>query len=111
LGIVSELVAEDAEGGRRIAKTAGDVAGGLLLDEESAESFVLTLQGELGGEEEFLVRGCDDLIHSTGRHDSMVLPKHSTVKTFLLLRTEISTKCLQILHIMASLQPEQKVLA
>ena len=67
MGIVAELMAEDAEGGRGIAKTAGDVAGGLFLDEEGAESFVLTLQGKLRGEEEFLVTRCDYLIHSTGR--------------------------------------------
>ena len=40
-----------------VAKTAGDVAGVFFLDEEGAERFVLTLQGELRGEEEFLVRG------------------------------------------------------
>jgi hypothetical protein len=82
LGIVSELVTENAKGGRRIAKTAGDVAGGFFLDEEGAESFVLTLQGELGGEEEFLVRGSDYLISSTGRHGYMMLSKPSQVKLF-----------------------------
>ena len=59
-------MAEDAEGGRGVAKTAGDVAGRLFIDEEGADSFVLTLQGELWGEEEFLVRGGDYLIYSTG---------------------------------------------
>lgn len=73
MGIVSELVAEDAEGGRRIAKTACDVARRLILDEEGAESFVLTLQGELGGEKEFLIGGSDYVIHITGRHSSMML--------------------------------------
>jgi hypothetical protein len=100
LGIVAELVAEDAEGGRRIAKTAGDVAGGLFLDEEGAESFILTLQGELGGEEEFLIRGGDYLIYSTDRHNSMMLLKHSTINTFLTFKAEISTKSPQELHFM-----------
>jgi hypothetical protein len=73
LGVVAELMAEDAEGGRRVAKTAGDVAGRLFIDEKGAESFVLALQGELWGEEEFLVRRSDYLIHSTGRHNQIVL--------------------------------------
>ena len=76
-------MAEDAEGGRGIAKTAGDVAGRLFLDEEGAEGFVLTLQGELRGKEEFLVRGCDYLIHSTGGHTQIVLYKHYPVNMFL----------------------------
>jgi hypothetical protein len=66
-------MAEDAEGGRGVAKTAGDVAGRLFLDEEGAESFVLTLPGELWSEEEFLVRRGDYLIHSTGSHNQIVL--------------------------------------
>jgi hypothetical protein len=73
LGVVAELMTEDAEGGWGIAKTAGDVPGGLFLDEEGAESFVLTLQGELWDKEEFLVRWRDYLIHSTGWHTQIVL--------------------------------------
>jgi hypothetical protein len=73
LGVVAELMAEDAEGGRGVAKTAGNVAGGLFINEKGAERFVLTLQGELWSEEEFLVRWGDYLIHSTGRHNQIVL--------------------------------------
>jgi len=51
LGGVAELMAEAAEGGWGIAKTAGDVPGGLFLDEEGAERFVLAMQGELWGKE------------------------------------------------------------
>jgi len=73
LGVVAELMAEDAEGGGGVAKTAGDVAGGLFIDEEGADRFVLALQGELWGEEELLVRRGDYLIHSTGWHNQIVL--------------------------------------
>jgi hypothetical protein len=45
-GVVSELMAEDAKGARGVAETAGDVAGGLVVDEEGTECFVLTLQGD-----------------------------------------------------------------
>jgi hypothetical protein len=73
MGVMAELMAEDAEGGRGVAKTAGDVAGRLFIDEEGAESLVLTLQGELWSEEEFLVRRGDYLIYSTGRHNQIML--------------------------------------
>ena len=58
LGIVTELMAEDAEGAGGIAKAAGDVDGGLLIDEVGAEGFILALQRELGGQEEALVAQC-----------------------------------------------------
>jgi hypothetical protein len=40
-------MAQDTKEARRVTETAGDVGGGLLLNEEGTESFVLALQGEL----------------------------------------------------------------
>ena len=57
-GVVAELVTEDTKSARGIAETAGDLGGGLLVDEESAQGLVLALQGKLGGEEELLVGWC-----------------------------------------------------
>ena len=62
------MITEDAEGASRIAEAAGDVGGGLLLDEVGTQGFVLALQGELRGEEEVLVARCRYLIRSAGRH-------------------------------------------
>jgi hypothetical protein len=59
---VAELIAENAEGARRVAETTGDLGRGLLLDEAGTEGFVLALQGELGGEEEVLIGRCRYLI-------------------------------------------------
>jgi hypothetical protein len=81
-GVVAELMAEDTEGARGIAETAGDVAGGFFIDEEGAQRFVLALHGELWGKEELPVRRFDYLIHGTGRHIDMMLHKHSVVKMF-----------------------------
>ena len=47
-GVVAELMTEDAKSAQGVAETASDVAGGFLIDEVSAEGFVLALQGELG---------------------------------------------------------------
>jgi hypothetical protein len=74
LGIVAELMAEDAEGAGGVAEAASDVGGGLLIDEVSTEGFVLALQGELGGEEEVVVARCRYLIRSAGLHITIVLP-------------------------------------
>jgi hypothetical protein len=82
LRVVAELIAEDAEGARRIAEAAGDVGGGLLLDQVSTEGFILALHRELRGEEEVLVARRRYLIRSAGFHISMVLPKHGTVNMF-----------------------------
>lgn len=82
VGVVTELVAEDAKSTHGIAETAGDVAGGFFINDEGAESFILTLHGELGGEEEVLIGGSNYLIHSTGPHNQMMLPKHYVVKLF-----------------------------
>jgi len=83
LGVVAELMAEDAEGARGVTEAAGYVAGGLLIDEIGAEGFVLALQGELGGKEEVVVVGCRYLIRSAGLHNSMMLSNHVAVNMFL----------------------------
>jgi hypothetical protein len=61
-------MAEDAKGTEGITKTAGDVAGRLLVHEEGTQSFILALHGELRREEEILVGKGVYLIHSTGLH-------------------------------------------
>ena len=80
--VVAELVTQDAEGAGRIAEAAGDVGGGLVLDEVSTEGFILALHGELRGQEEVLVAGRRYLIRSAGLHISIVLPKHGAVNMF-----------------------------
>jgi hypothetical protein len=82
LGIVAELMAEDAEGAGSVAEAAGNVGRGFLIDEVSAEGFVLALHGELGGQEEFPVARRRYLIRSAGFHISMVLQKHRAVNMF-----------------------------
>jgi len=81
-GIVAELIAEDAEGAWGVAEASGDVGGGLVIDEEGTEGFVLALQGELGGKEEVLVGRCGYLIRSAGLHIQMMLQKHEAVNLF-----------------------------
>ena len=80
--VVAELITQDAEGAWGIAEAAGDVGGGLVLDEVSTEGFVLALHGELRGQEEVLGAGCRYLIRSAGLHISIVLPKHEAVNMF-----------------------------
>jgi hypothetical protein len=82
LGVVAKLIAEDAEEAGGVTEAASDVAGGLLIDEEGTEGFVLALQGELRGKEEVLVARCDYLIRSAGLHIEMVLQKHEAVNMF-----------------------------
>jgi hypothetical protein len=55
--VMAELIAEDAEGARGVAEAASDVAGWLVIYEAGTDGFVLTLQRELRGKEEILVRG------------------------------------------------------
>lgn len=50
-GILAELMDQDAEAGRGIAETAGDLGGGEAIDEEGAEGLVLAVGG-VGGLEE-----------------------------------------------------------
>ena len=73
IGVVAELMAEDAEGAQGIAETAGHIAGGLFIDEEGSEGFVLALQRELWGKEELLVGGSNSLIDRTGGHIEIML--------------------------------------
>jgi hypothetical protein len=75
-------MAEDAKGTDGITKTAGDVAGRLLVHEEGTQGFVLALHGELRREEEVLVGWGAYLIHSTGLHIQMMLQEHSIVNMF-----------------------------
>ena len=89
-GVVAELVTEDTKSTRGIAETAGDVGGGFLVDEESAQGFVLALQGELGGEEEFLVGRCRYLIIGADMHISMMLQEHFVVNMFGTARASIA---------------------
>jgi hypothetical protein len=49
---MTELVAEDAEGPRRVAEAASDLVGGESLDEVGAEGLVLSLERRFGGQEE-----------------------------------------------------------
>jgi hypothetical protein len=52
LGVVAELVAEDAEGAGRIAEAPRRLGGRELFDEVGAEGLVLAMQRPLGREEE-----------------------------------------------------------
>ena len=81
--VMAELIAEDAEGARGVAETAGDIAGRLVIDEAGAEGFVLALQRELRGEEEILVRWSRSVSRSAGVHIQIVLRKHSLVNMFV----------------------------
>jgi len=51
-GIVAELVAEDAEGAGGVGEATGDLGAGELIDEVSAEGFVLAVEGDFGGKKE-----------------------------------------------------------
>jgi len=82
LRVVAELLAEDAEGAGGVAEPAGDVAGGLLIDEEGTEGFVLALQRELRGKEEVLVARCRYLIRSAGLYIQMVLQNITQSRCF-----------------------------
>ena len=48
VGVVAELVAEDAEGAGHVAEAAGDLVGRAAFDEVGAEGFVLSVQGIFG---------------------------------------------------------------
>jgi hypothetical protein len=51
VGLVAELVDEDAEAPRRVAEASGGLGGGEALDEEGAERLVLSMGG-VGGLQE-----------------------------------------------------------
>jgi hypothetical protein len=82
LRVVAELMAEDAEGARRVTEATGDFSRGLFFDEVSTEGLILALHGELRGKEEVLVSWRRYLICSAGLHISIVLPKHGAVNMF-----------------------------
>jgi hypothetical protein len=48
---MTELMAQDAERARGVAKAGGNLVGGELFDEIGAERFVLAVEGVLGREE------------------------------------------------------------
>ena len=52
LGIVTEVIAEDAEGAWGVTEGAGNLLGGAALEEIGAEGFVLALFGQGGLAEE-----------------------------------------------------------
>jgi len=57
LGVVTELVAEDAQGVGGITEAAGDLRAGQLLHEEGAEGLVLAVEWRFGTEEELGLLG------------------------------------------------------
>ena len=83
VGAVPKLMAEDTKGALGVTETARDIDRWLLFDEEGAESFILALQRKLGRKEEMPIWRGRYLIHSAGRHNSIVLLKHSRVKMFV----------------------------
>jgi hypothetical protein len=90
VGIVPKLMAQDAKSALGIAETASHIDGGLLFDEEGAESFILALQWKLWSKEETSVWGSRYLIDSAGRHKVMMLPKHSNVNMFIKARVRLA---------------------
>ena len=56
IGVVTELMAQDAEGARGIAETLRYLMGGEAFDEVGAQGLVLAVEGMLWGKEE-LFRG------------------------------------------------------
>ena len=54
LGVVAEVVTQDLERAGRVAKGTGDLGGGNVLDEVSAQGLVLALPGRRRFEEEAL---------------------------------------------------------
>jgi hypothetical protein len=75
LRVMTEAVAKDPKGARRVSEGAGDRLGGAALDEVSAEGLVLALFGQGGFEEEVAricyIEWCSDshintMPHTTG---------------------------------------------
>ena len=57
VGVMAELMAEDAEGAGGIAEAPGDIDRGLFVHDDGAEGFILALERKLRDEEELLVGG------------------------------------------------------
>jgi hypothetical protein len=68
-----KLVAEDAKGARGVAETAGDLMGGLAIDEKGPQGFVLPVEGLFGGQEEARVGRRCYLIAMSDSHISIML--------------------------------------
>ena len=58
VGVVTELMAEDAKGTDGVAEAASDVGGGFLVNEEGTQGFVLALEGGLRVEKKVGVSWC-----------------------------------------------------
>jgi hypothetical protein len=52
VGVMAELVAQDAKCARRVAKAACDLMGRAAIDEIGTKGFVLSVQRVFGSEEE-----------------------------------------------------------
>ena len=59
----------DVESGWLVTELGGDLRDGAILDEEGAERFIPAMEGQLGLNEEAMVRLC---IHEVGSHQETV---------------------------------------
>jgi hypothetical protein len=64
VGVVAELVAEDAQGVGGVTEAAGDLRARQLLDKEGAEGLVLAVEWRFGAEEELGLLGISYFISS-----------------------------------------------
>ena len=80
--MVAELMTKDAEGAGRVAEALGHLRRGILLDEEGAQSLVLALERELGGNKEALIGRRCYLITSTDWHDHIMPKKQLSTTMF-----------------------------
>jgi hypothetical protein len=72
--IVSELVAQDAEGTRGVAEPAGHLMGLTPFDEKGSKGFILSVQGLFGAQKEPDLRGVRYPIAMIGSHAFIMLP-------------------------------------
>ena len=68
LRVVAELVAENAQSVGRVTEAAGHLGARLFLHEESAEGFVLAVEGRFGAEEELGLASVGYLLSSIESH-------------------------------------------
>ena len=78
LGVVAELMTQDAECARAVIESPCDHVRRLLLYVEGPECFVLPLQGFFGSKKEASLRGLCYLITRIDRHGNIML--HSMPK-------------------------------
>jgi hypothetical protein len=72
-GIVAELVAEDAQGAGGVGEATSNLRARELLDEVSAEGFVLAVEGDFRDKEELGVRVSSYLITRIVDHYASIL--------------------------------------